>query len=292
MPLSRIAPELSILALSWFLGMQFVFVLRGMALKAAEEDVLERFVPQGLTQRIAHAGGFVPARVTPVTILVADIRGFTTMSEPLGPQQAVALLNDYFASVIGPLAAEEAVLDKYLGDGLQAFLEGPDHAARGLRAAYGIISAVAELNRRRAAEDGDGAGAWARGRGGDGATTADGSEGEVASTSALQHFSTSVPSLRIGVAVHTAEAFVGTIGAPVRMEYTIIGDAVNVTHRLEGLMSSKAGHERIDAVLVASADAVAAAAAGGLSIPALEGPVQVSVHGRQQPLDVYYLPAG
>lgn len=240
--------QVAVIMLTNFLGMNLVFILRGLALKAAQEDVLERFVPQGLTQRIAHAGGTVPARVLPVTILIADIRGFTTISEPLGPTEAVGLLNSFFASVVGPLAAEGAVLDKYLGDGLLAFVEGEDHAARGLRAARRVVQAVAESNAQRAQP------------------------------------------IRMGIAVHTARAFVGSIGAPARMEYTIIGDAVNVTSRLEGLMSSKAGAERIDATLVASEETVKQASAEGFALPELAGPVQVGVHGRAQPLDVYYLP--
>ena len=243
----------SLLALTLALGLNLVFVLRGIALKAAEEEVLERFVPQGLTQRLAHAGGTVPARVLPVTILIADIRGFTTISEPLGPTEAVGLLNRFFATMVGPLAAEDAVLDKYLGDGLLAFVEGEQHAARGLRAAHNIVRAIDETNAERVASGDD--------------------------------------PIRMGVAVHTASAFVGSIGAPSRMEYTIIGDAVNVTSRLEGLMSSKAGAERIPATIVASADAVRAAREDGFSVPELEGPRPVSVHGRAQPLDVYYLPA-
>lgn len=269
-PARQLVPELTLLGLMWFLGMQFVFVLRGIALKAAQEDVLERFVPQGLTQRIAQAGGTVPARVVPVTIIVPDIRGFTTASEPLGPQQAVALLNDFFATIVAPLAAEEAVLDKYLGDGLLAFVEGEDHAARALRAAHGIVQAVAALNARRAnPAPGD-----------DHAAPADQRDALGQSPQPVQ----------IGIAVHTAEAFVGSIGAPARMEYTIVGDAVNVAFRLEGLTSTKAGDERLDAVLVASADTVSAAAAGGVTLPGLLGPLQVAVHGRAHPLDVYYLP--
>ena len=247
-PTSVQSALLTLFAITLALGMQFVFVLRGLALQAAQEGVLERFVPQGLTQRLAHAGGTVPARVVPVTILIADIRGFTTLSEPLGPTEAVALLNSFFATIVGPLAAESAVLDKYLGDGMLAFVEGEDHAARGLRAAHRIVQAVQETNAQR-----------------------------------------SQP-LRIGIGVHTAPAFVGSIGAPVRMEYTIIGDAVNVTSRLESVMSSKAGAERLDAVLVASSETVSQAAAAGYSIPELQGPVPLAVHGRAQSVDVYYLP--
>ncbi|HEU5315241.1 MAG TPA: adenylate/guanylate cyclase domain-containing protein [Chloroflexota bacterium] len=249
LPPVQAGTQLGVLILTNFLAMNLVFILRGMALKAAQEGVLERFVPEGLTQRIATAGGTVPARVVPVTILIADIRGFTTISEPLGPTEAVALLNGFFATMVGPLAAEGAVLDKYLGDGLLAFVEGEQHAARGLRAARTIVRAVEESNRDRPQP------------------------------------------IRMGIAVHSAEAFVGSIGAPARMEYTIIGDAVNVTSRLEGLMSSKAGAERIPASLVVSEDSVRAAARDGLTLPELQGPVQVAVHGRAQPLDVYYLPA-
>ena len=243
----------SLLVLSLALAINLAFVLRGMGLKAAEEEVLERFVPQGLTQRLSHAGGTVPARIIPVTILIADIRGFTTMSEPLGPTEAVGLLNRFFATMVGPLAAEDAVLDKYLGDGLLAFVEGDGHAARGLRAARNIVRAVEETNEARVAQ------------------------GEAP--------------IRMGVAVHTASAFVGSIGAPSRMEYTIIGDAVNVTSRLEGLMSSKAGADRIPATIVASGETVRAASEDGFAVPEMEGPRQVLVHGRAQPLDVYYLPS-
>src|SRR5439155_7954865 len=80
--------------------------------------------PPGPGPAAGRGGRRGPPRVAPVTILIADIRGFTTLAEPLGPHEAVALLNDYFATIVAPLAAEGAVLDKYLGDGLLAFLEG------------------------------------------------------------------------------------------------------------------------------------------------------------------------
>ena len=64
---------------------------------------------------------------------------------------------------------------------------------------------------------------------------------------------------------------------------------MNVTSRLEGLMSSKAGAERIDAALIASRDAVDAAAEDGYAIDALAGPVAVKVHGREEKLEVFYL---
>lgn len=133
-PLQEMLPQFFVLALTVFLGGQLVWHLRQVALRAAEGRVLQRYVPEGLTQELAQAGGAQAiARLAPVTILILDIRGFTSFSEPLGPAQAVGLLNDFFGAVVGPLAAQQAVLDKYLGDGLLAFVEGPDHAARGVR---------------------------------------------------------------------------------------------------------------------------------------------------------------
>src|SRR5204862_4138110 len=98
-------------------------------IRAAEEQVLERYVPEGLTRELAAVGVVERGgRVEEITVLMADIRGFTTLSEQLSPAGAVALLNEYFTAVVAPLAREGAVLDKYIGDGVLAFFEGSQHA--------------------------------------------------------------------------------------------------------------------------------------------------------------------
>lgn len=215
-----------------------------MALRAREEEVLERYVPQTLTQELARTGEpDGDGRLEEVTVLVADIRDFTHLSEHLTPAAAVALLNDYFGVVVAPLAAEGAVLDGYVGDGLLAFFEGTDRSIRALRAAAGMRGALARFNAGR--------------------------------DSALP--------LRIGIAIHAGEVLVGTIGAPIRREYTIIGDAVNVTERLEK------SNKELDSVLVVSAAALTGESdRAGLGF---HGPKLVEVRGRDHPIVVYYVPS-
>jgi len=235
----------AVIAFTGLIGGLVARVLRVVALRAREEEVLERYVPQSLTQEIALTGDPDRAgRQEEVTVLMADIRGFTHLSERLTPAEAVALLNDYFGVVVAPLAAEGAVLDGYIGDGLLAFFEGADRsvrASRALRAADGMCSALDRFNAKRGA----------------------------------------TPLLRIGIAIHAGEVLIGTIGAPVRREYTIIGDAVNVTGRLEK------SNKDFDSVIVASAAALAA-----VPDPAslgFHGPRVIEMRGHE-PVAVYYLP--
>ena len=91
-----------------------------------------------------------------------------------------------------PLADHGAVLDKYLGDGLLTFFEGPRHAERALLAGREMLAALAEFNRSH----------------------------------------TNRPPLRVGIAIHTGTTLLGTVGAGARRDYTVIGDVVNVTARL------------------------------------------------------------
>jgi adenylate cyclase len=85
----------------------------------------ERYVPEALVEELVRIGDPLGAgRETDITVLIVDIRGYTQRTERLTPRQAVAFLNDYFSVVVAPLAAEGAVLDKYIGDGVFAFIEG------------------------------------------------------------------------------------------------------------------------------------------------------------------------
>ena len=227
------------------IGVQVARLLRIVALRASEEEVLERYVPQTLTQELALTGDPERAgREEEVTILMADIRGFTHLSERLTPAEAVVLLNDYFHVVVAPLAAEGAVLDRYLGDGLLAFFEGEDRPARARRAAAGMHDALGRFNTNRV----------------------------------------DAPPLQIGIAIHAGDVLVGTIGAPLRREYTIVGDAVNVTARLEKT------NKEFNSLMVASAAAL-------VDIPdpaqlGFRGPQLVHVQGRDEPITIYYLPRG
>ena len=225
------------------LGVGIAHVLRYVALKAREGEVLGRYAPETLTRELARTGDpEAEARHEEVTVLMADIRGFTHLSQHLRPAETIALLNEYFDAVVGALLAEGAILDRYLGDGLLAHFEGDDRAGRALRAALAMPSAVDRLNTRHPERQ----------------------------------------SIVIGIALHAGPVLLGTIGAPTRREYTIVGNVVNVSDRLEKC------NKELGSVIVASADALAGVA--NPSSHGLLGPRLISVRGQDQPIAVHYLP--
>ncbi|HLK37203.1 MAG TPA: adenylate/guanylate cyclase domain-containing protein [Polyangiaceae bacterium] len=134
-----------------------------------------------------------------VTILFTDIRSFTTISEKMDPQQLVGLLNEYFSEMVGIVMQEDGVVDKYIGDAIMAVFGAPvpkaGDAANAVRAAVRMRRALQTLNE----------GLSLRG----------------------------LPTLRTGIGIHTGEVVAGNIGSEKRMEYTVIGDAVNLASRLE-----------------------------------------------------------
>jgi adenylate cyclase len=138
-----------------------------------------------------------------LTILFSDIRGFTTLSEKLTPEEVVAILNPYLEAMTGVIHRHGGTVDKYEGDAIIAFfgepVSYPDHAARAVRAALDMRLALDNLKAR-----------WQR-------------EG------------TPRPNLEMGIGIHSGEAFVGLLGSAQRVNYTVIGDAVNLASRLQDL---------------------------------------------------------
>ncbi len=163
----------------------------------------ETYVPKTLVQRLIHSQGEAPAASTEreLTVMFTDIFGYTPLSEQMTPHQTEAFLNEHFAMLAGCIEGEGGTIDKFIGDALMAFWGAPDaqpnHATRACRAALAIITAIERDNARRKQ----------RGQ----------------------------PIVRVRIGIHTDRVVVGNIGAPGRMNYTIVGDGVNTGQRLEAL---------------------------------------------------------
>jgi adenylate cyclase len=133
-----------------------------------------------------------------VTVLFCDIRGFTAMSERLTPEEVVSLLNDFYTLMIETTFKHDGTLDKFLGDAVMAVfgapIAHPDHARRAVFTALDMRAAVAGLSERRVAAG--------------------------------------KQPIQVGIGVSLGEVVAGTVGTEERMEYTVIGDSVNVAARL------------------------------------------------------------
>jgi adenylate cyclase len=180
-----------------------------------------------------------------VTVLFSDIRNFTTLSEKLSAKEVVELLNTYFERACKVLLAEGATIDKFIGDAVMAEfgapLDQPDHAQRALRAALALHQVAIDFR------------GWV-----------------------VERFpDRDLPEFDVGVGLHSGEAVVGNIGSSVRMEYTAIGDTVNVASRLEGMTKS------LHCAVLASTDTVALAGSGVRT-----GPIHnLMVKGRQKTIE-------
>jgi adenylate cyclase len=137
-----------------------------------------------------------------VTIMFADIRGFTAYSENKDPVDVITRLNEYLTVMTRAIQKHGGTLDKYLGDGLMAFFGAPiyyeDHVERAVRVAVEIQEAVKQLNAEWAERDGS-------------------------------------PPLLVAIGINTGPAVVGNVGSPERMDYTLIGEDVNLASRTEAL---------------------------------------------------------
>jgi adenylate cyclase len=169
----------------------------------------ERYFAPNVAAEIAQQQGAVKlgGDKRPVTILFSDIRGFTTISEHMGPDAIAGLLTDYFTEMVDVIFSHGGTLDKFIGDAIMALWGAPiphaDDHDRAVQAAIGMQKALVALNQK-----------WK-------------DEGK--------------PEIGVGIGINYGETFAGNIGSHLRLEYTVIGDAVNVASRL----CSKAGKGEI-----------------------------------------------
>jgi len=159
------------------------------------------FVSPEVIRRLLANPKLVEPRKTNVTVMFSDIRGFTTISEKLDAQDLALFLNEYLLDMTQIVFKHQGTLDKYIGDAVMAFwgapYEEPNHAIRSCQAALDMIERVRTLQKKWEAEG--------------------------------------KPHLEIGIGLNTGVASVGRMGSSLRRGYTALGDAVNLTSRLEGM---------------------------------------------------------
>jgi adenylate cyclase len=176
-----------------------------MASSLREKDAIKRAFTRYVAREVVTEILKDPDRIVltgerrDVTVLFCDLRGFTSISERLSPEEVVSLLNAFYTLMIDTTFKHDGTLDKFLGDGVMAVFGAPifhpDHSLRALRTALAMQAGIRELSGRRVAEG-------------------------------------QAP-LSIGIGVNAGTAVAGSVGTEARMEYTVIGDSVNLAARLE-----------------------------------------------------------
>jgi adenylate cyclase len=169
--------------------------------KRKVRGAFQQYVSPEVIRRLLSDPEWVKPRKTDVTILFSDIRGFTTISEALDAQELAELLNGYLTEMTRIIFRNQGTLDKYIGDAVMAIwgapFDEPNHASKCCDGAVSMISRLGELQAT-----------WREEK---------------------------RPVLEIGIGINTGIASVGNMGSSLRYGYTAMGDAVNLSARLEGL---------------------------------------------------------
>lgn len=209
-------------------------------------DTISRYVSPEMCEEILKNPALLQlgGRRQEVTVLFADIKGFTAMSETMSPEEVVEVLNLFFTEMVDLVFKYQGTLDKYVGDALMAVFGVPvpltDAATRAVQCARAMQRRLAKLQ--------------TQGR-------------------------TPIQGMRIGI--NTGEAIVGNIGSDKRMDFTVIGDAVNVAARLQELA------KELEADTLVS-EATYRQVEGQFQLEPLE---PVVLRGRQEPTPIYRLKA-
>jgi adenylate cyclase len=234
-----------------FLGVLGVRLMGAERTRQRLRQVFARYVADEVVDRIMASGKLpdLGGEALTVTVLFADIRNFTAISERLSAHEVVEMLNAYFSSICEPILEYGGTVDKFIGDAVMAVFGAPapqpDHARRALSTALAMAARVGDFQ------------AWMAGR----------------------FAGRGLPEFNVGIGLHTGEAVVGNIGSPKRLEYTAIGDTVNIASRLESLT------KELGWTIIASEQVIAASGLGVITGRRLES----RLRGREEPVWVYEL---
>lgn len=197
--ISVITP-ITLQVITMVMGYSYRFILEGRK-KEKIQSAMGKYISKDVMQNVVRnidelkLGG----KRANVTVLFADIRGFTSMSENMSAEEVSFILNEYFTALEPIIARHNGVINKFIGDAVMAIFGEPiqdkNHAMNAVKCANAMLQKVDELQKK-----------WLK-------------EGK--------------PKIEIGVGINTGEAFVGNIGSESRLEYTVIGDMVNLASRIE-----------------------------------------------------------
>ena len=208
------------------------------------QGAMRRFMTQNVVDQImGREDELLFGAACKASVLFADIRGFTGMAEQLGPRGTVDMLNEIFTELFEAVASSDGLLDKFMGDALMAVYGAPISSDRdplnAVDSAVAMSAMLVAINERRAARGG--------------------------------------VDLRLGVGIASGEVVAGTIGSPKRMDYTVIGDSVNLASRLEKITKTYG-------VGIVVCEDTAKAAAGAHRLRELD---IIRVRGRMQPSKIF-----
>jgi len=193
-------PIAVLLATGGSLGLQYIHEQRS---NAELRQAFKKYVSRELLDEIVshHIELKLGGTRRHITVFFSDIRGFTTLSESLSPEDLVALLNEYLTSMTAIILESHGTVDKFIGDAIMAFWNAPldqtDHARLACKSALTQVRALERLQH-----------GWKQ---------------------------RNLPVIEIGCGVNTGDAVLGNLGSEERFDYTAIGDTVNLASRLEGL---------------------------------------------------------
>ena len=219
-------------------------MVAGLRREATIRNLFGQYVSPEVARLAIEEAGRLDEQVVRCSVLFVDIRRFTALAEVLPPARLIGTLNRYFERMLAAVEVDGGIVNKFGGDSLLAVFGSPlnpseDHARRAVRAALRMQSALAEFNREQA--------------------------------------QTEMPELRVGFGLATGEVVAGKIGSSRKLEYTVIGDPVNLAARLQELTTE------LKAEILVSAE-TARFAEGEARLRSLG---EIEIRGRVEPVEVF-----
>ncbi len=197
-----LAPSLAMAALAFVLNMGWGYFIESRSRRGLVRLFGTYVPPQLVDEMLTNPGRYsMRAESKKMTVMFCDMRGFTKLSEQMAPAELQAFLNTLFSRLTNVISAHRGTVDKYMGDCVMAFWGAPvdtqDHATLAVRAALDMAQTVRDINKTQRAD----------GR----------------------------PEISVGIGINSGVMCVGDMGSAARRSYTVVGDAVNLASRLEGL---------------------------------------------------------